>query len=178
MSDEDRKTAITPADMLKVIMLAGAAIGLVSITLIWFTRDFTFFRFDYTGYDFYFKSVNYPATYPKIGYYAYMPFIVLGASAVAVVASLIAFTKYEKIGVIAGAITGTAALVATILYIFYPPSKMVFESSSIVSIDTIRLMDHLGLGVYSALIGSILLIAAGLAILYIRQAADSVPENE
>ncbi|MCL2510256.1 MAG: hypothetical protein FWF07_04165 [Methanomassiliicoccaceae archaeon] len=178
MSDGNPKAAIAPADMLKVIMLAGAAIGLVSITLIWFTQDFTLFRFDYTGYDFYLKSVNYPETYPKIGYYAYMPFIVLGASAIGIIASLLAFTKHENKGVIAGVIMGTAVLVASILYIFYPPAKMVFESSSILEIENIRLMDHLGMGVYSAIIASLLLIGGGLAILVLRRAAERVPENE
>ena len=179
MPDEGSTFLSDRAGLFKILMLTGAVIGVLSVFMSWFSIDYVFFRFDYAGYDFYLKSFDYPDNYPGIGYYAYMPFIVLGSSILAAVFSVLSFfTRYEKKGAILATVLGMVMLVSTLLYVFYPESNIVISNSSAVIINEMRLLDHLGGGVYSAFIACMFLILGGILILVFRGRSGLDPKAE
>jgi len=172
------KFSLGSTGLFKRMMLIGSVLGVVSVFQYWFCLDYVILRFDYTGYDFYVKSLSYPAGYPGIGHYAYMPLIVLAGSASAAIASLLTFTKHEKKGAIAGTCLGAAIFISTLVYVFYPESKIVISTQSAVLINEMSLMDHLGPGVYSALIASAFLVLSGIIVLTHRKAVSDAQEEE
>ncbi|MCL1978638.1 MAG: hypothetical protein FWG60_00540 [Methanomassiliicoccaceae archaeon] len=178
MSDEGPNFAQGSAELLKIMMLVGAALGIFSVFMLWFSMDFVLVQFKYTGPDFLLKSFDYPDTYPGVGYYAYMPWIVLFASAAAVGTSLLSFTKHERKGAAAGAALGVAMLAATLLYVFYPLSKMVVSAPGADLIAEIRLMKYLDAGVYCAVIAAVFLIVGGMIVFMIRKDGTGTQEGE
>lgn len=171
MPDEKSNFALGNFGLFKIVILTGAIIGMASLPQFWFSLDYVFTRFDYAGYDFFLKNLNSPGGYQGFGYYAYMPFAVFAASAAAIAASVLTFTKYEKNGAIAGVSLGMVMLVSTLLYVFYPKSKIAIYNSAVSITSEIKLMDHLGSGVILAVAASILVIAGGVFILMQRRAA-------
>ena len=151
------------------MMLAGAIIGMVSVLMLWFSMDFILVRFDYSGLDFLLKSFDHPESYPSVGYYAYMPWIVLAASAAAMVFSILSFTKHERKGAAAGTALGSVILAATFLYVFYPASRIALSTPAADMIADIKLMNYLDAGVYCALIAGMLLVIGGIIILQTRK---------
>ncbi|MCL2032377.1 MAG: hypothetical protein FWG96_03805 [Methanomassiliicoccaceae archaeon] len=171
MPDESTKFAADP-DLFKIMMLIGAVMGIGSVFLAWFSLDMLVARFEYNGFDFYLKGLDLPDGYPSAGYYAYMPLAVFAAAAISVIPAALSFTKRGKNGAAAATVLGAVMLAATLLYIFYPMSKMALISSGADLIADIRLMDYLGAGVYLAVIASMLLIIGG-AIVMLRNKADA-----
>jgi hypothetical protein len=178
MPDESPDSARGSAELLKIMMLVGAVIGIISVFQPWFSTSFGSIRFDYSGLDFLLKSLNYPEGYPGVGLFAYMPPIVLIASAAALVASVLTFTKHERKGAIAGTVLGAAILIPTLIYVFYPVSKIAITSPAADLIADIKLMDYLGAGVHFAAIAGIFLIIGGAVLLLYRKKGSGARENE
>jgi len=152
-------------EKLKIMMLAGALMGVISLFLPWFSVYLFHTHFIYAGLDFYFKSHSIPPTYPEIGYYAFMPWIVFAASAIVVVIVLVTlFIPNRKANLIATSL-GPVAMFAVFLYLLYPKSLMTISASVYVLIVEYRLVEHLGYGVYVALIGGFVVLLAGLGII-------------
>ncbi|MCL1810945.1 MAG: hypothetical protein FWG41_01815 [Methanomassiliicoccaceae archaeon] len=178
MPDESQKPVIGSIELLKILMLTGAVVGIFSVFQPWFSMDFFVAQFDYNGFDFLLKSFDYPEGYPGVGYYAYMPLIVLAASGIALAASLLTFTKRERKGAIAGIVLGAVMLVSTLLYIFYPLSKIVVSTPVVEVIADMKLMNYLGGGVYCALIASVFLVIGGAVILMKKTEEPAAEETE
>ena len=154
-------------EKLKIMMLAGALMGVISLFLPWFSIVLFHTNFVYAGLDFYFKSHSIPPTYPDIGYYAFMPWIVFAASAaVMVIALVMLFIPNRKANLLATSL-GPVAMFAVFLYLLYPKTLMTISASVYVLIVEYRLVEHLGYGVYVALIGGFLVLLAGLGIIMI-----------
>jgi len=178
MPDESPSILVGSIELFKIIMLTGAIIGVLSVSQIWFGMDFAIIRFDYAGYDFVVKSLSYPESYPGIGYYAYMPLAAFAASAISIVPSVLTFTKHEKKGALIGILLGLVILISVLLYVFYPESKIAVSSPSADMIANIKLMDHLGAGVYSAAVAGMLLITGGTIVLIHRKAVSGTQKDE
>jgi len=174
MSDEKPNFNAGSAELLKIMMLTGAIIGVISLFQLWLSMDYMIFGFDYAGYDFILKILNGNEGY-SMGYYAYMPLIVFAASVIAVITSVLAFTKREKFGAVAGIILGVIVLISALLYIFYPSSTIMVSNDVAYLVGDFRLMDCLGVGVYSAVFAGIFLIIGGALVLVRRRA---VPQDQ
>ena len=162
-------------ELLKIMMLVGAGIGIVSVFMQWFSFEFLILHFDYSGYNFFAKSFGAPDS----GYFLYMPLIVLIASAAAVAFSVLSFWKYEKIAAAAGIILGVIIFIAVLLYVLYPETTMLIidNVSGAGRLGPITLGDNLGPGVFSSLIAGIFLLVGGSVILLNRKLTAG-PEKE
>jgi hypothetical protein len=180
MPNEEPKFTLGPVNLLAITMLIGAVIGMLSLFLAWFSTDFIIYHVDYAGYDFLLRGRDYPATYPDLGYYAFMPLVVFAGAALALILSVHSLIKRNRKGIIPATVLGAVMFVCTVLYMTYPESLMVFSigasSASIEFGADIRLMEYLSAGVYSAMIGSILLMSGGIILtLYGKTHPDVKP---
>jgi len=171
MHNESPNFAAGSVELLKIMMLTGAIIGIISLFQMWLSMDYLIFRFDYVGYDFFLKGLSGNEGY-SVGYYAYMPLVVFAASAASVIAAVLTFTKREKFGAAAGVIFGAVILTSTLLYIFYPRSTIMVSNDVAYLVSDMRLMDYLGTGVYSAIFAGIFLILGGTLVLAHRKVAS------
>jgi len=179
MPDESPIFSSDQIELFKIIMLVGAVIGILSVFQSWFSMNFIVFSFDYAGYDFYLKSLDQPDSYPDVGYYAYMPLIVLAAAVPAAAFSALSFfIRYEKKGVILATVLAVVMLVSTLIYVFYPESQMVISNSSAVVINEMRPLDYLGGGVYAAGIACTFLILGGTLIMLRHRKRGQEPKAE
>ncbi len=174
MASDDQNFAAGSVDLLKIMMLTGAAIGIFSVFQLWFLDNYTFLPFEYTGFDFFMR--NQP--YPESGYFMYMPLVVLIAAAAAVIPALSTFVKREKEGAIAGASLGMVMLAAVVLYVTYPLTRLRFSNAAMIMEADIKLIDYIDAGVYSAITASVLLIVGGIVILLHRMAASRSKKEE
>jgi len=167
MPDEGQDSAQRSVDIFKVIMLTGAVIGIISVFLLWYAKDYGIFDISYTGYDFFTKSHG----HPDEGYFIYMPLVVLLASALALAPFVFSFTAYEKKAAAAAAVIGAVILVAALLYVTYPESQMWLctPDGGVNWINKIRLMDNPGAGIYCAMAAGLFLIAGGAGVLLRRR---------
>lgn len=166
------------AGPIKTIMLIGSLVGVLSVFLWWFNLDYSLAQFNNAGLDFLLDSSGYPESYPKIGYYAYMPLVVLIASAAAAVVSVILnFANYERKAAASGAALGAVVLVSALLYVFYPMSKIAVSASNAVLIADLKLSDHLDAGAYFAMIAGTVLILGGTLILLLQRKGNSGAER-
>jgi hypothetical protein len=161
--DEGPNFADGSVDLLKIMMLAGAAVGIISVFLVWFSWDPAAPWFNYTGYDLF---MNARENSPYSGLFSYMPLTILIASAVAAAASVLSFTKRERNGAIFGMVSGAAVLASALTYILYPLSMIkITEPGGGYIITDIRPMDYMDAGPYSALVAGAFLILGGAAVL-------------
>jgi hypothetical protein len=174
MSGESSNFAAGSADLFKVIMLAGSIVGIASVFLLWLSMEFVIVQFNYSGYDLFMKAHG----YPDEGYFIYMPLIVLLASVVSVIVSVIVFTKHELKAAAAGTALGATVLISASLYILYPLSKIRLSSTEADLIADINLMDHLGGGAYSAIAAGIFLVAGSISVLLLRRRTQASPEED
>jgi hypothetical protein len=166
MFDEGHNIAEGSIEILKVMMLVGALVGIFSVSQFWFNLDFRFVQFDYTGYDFFMITHGQPDT----GYFIYMPLAVIIVSVLAMIPSIMSFfSKYEKKGAIAGILMGVVILVAVLLFVFYPESQIWLSGTNADYVGEIRLRDSLGSGIYAAVVSGIFLILGGAVILLHRR---------
>ena len=168
MPEEESNFARGSIELLKILMLTGALVGIYSIFQLWFSANSGTMLFDYNGFDLFTKS---SAFHGQGHYFVYLPLAVLISSAIAVVASVLSFTKHERMGAVAGIILGAVIVVVVLQYIYHPQSEMWVESSNMpgsAMVTSIPLGDFLGEGIYSALIGGIFLVVGGLIILINR----------
>jgi hypothetical protein len=172
--DESPEFSRGTVDLLKILMLTGAVIGIISVFRLWLDAGNYLFQFDYTGYDLFTKSKGYPDT----GLFLYMPLAVLIASAAAIGTSILSFTRHEKIGAAAGMVLGAVVLTLTIFYVFYPESTMRLSSPTADMIAPIMMRDVFGEGIYSAVIASCFLIIGGLVILIHRKTRSRADDEE
>lgn len=161
MPDDTSDLDIGSPDILKVLMLTGAVVGVISVFQVWLYAGFLSIEFSYTGYELFMKSHEYPNT----GYFIYMPLVVLILSISAGIASLFVFTKHERKGAAAGTILGAGMVVATLLYMFYPTSTIWLSGAKGIWIADIKVMDYLDAGAYSALIAGLFIIIGGAIVL-------------
>ncbi|MDR3074659.1 MAG: hypothetical protein LBU30_01305 [Candidatus Methanoplasma sp.] len=165
MPDECQDFTRGSADLLKIMMLTGAAVGIFSVFQPWFSLDYGIVQFGYTGYDLFTRHY----TYPDSGYFIYAPLVVLAASALSVIPSVLSFTKHEMRGAAGGIVSGIVILTSVSLYILYPESEIRVSSQVADLIGYIKLMDHADAGVYSAIIGGIFLIVGGMTLILHRR---------
>ncbi|MCL2317592.1 MAG: hypothetical protein FWC44_01935 [Methanomassiliicoccaceae archaeon] len=163
-------------ELLKIMMVIGAGIGIVSVFLQWFHFQYVILNFDYSGYNFFAKSFG----APESGYFLYMPLVVLISSSAALVLSILSFRKYEKIAAAAGIILGLLIFAAVLLYVLYPETTMLIidNVSGAGRIGPIKLGENLGPGVYSALVAGTFIFVGGLAILLNRHYESSHKKDE
>ena len=176
MPDEGQDSAPRSVDIFKVIMLAGAVIGIVSVFLLWYSSDYSMFQLNYTGYDFFTKSHG----HPDEGYFIYMPLVVLIASVLALVLSVLSFKAHEKKAAAAVAAAGAAALAAALLYATYPESFIWLSTpdETFNLIYDIKLMDNPGVGIYCAMAAGLFLIVGGAgALLRKKKQPDAQQEK-
>jgi len=178
MPDEVQKVTIDPVNILKIVILAGAVIGLLSLFLAWFSTEFLWYRIDYAGYDFYFKGLEHPPPYPAVGYYAYMPFVVFAAAAAAAVCAVFAIIRKNGRTAVLCLLLGIIMIVAVILYITFPESLMVFSAGDVGLVTDIKLSEYLSAGFYFAAAGSILVISGGAALLLYGKTHPDVRKAE
>jgi hypothetical protein len=168
--DESSDFARGSIDLLKIMMLTGAVIGIYSVFQLWFTKNWGLVSFESSGLDFFLKNNSYGGhAYPDTGYFLYMPLAVLISSIIAIPVSVLSFTKHEKKGAAAGIAVGVIIVASVLLYSFYPETEMMLANSKGIIVGDILLRDSLGEGVYSALIGGLFLIIGGMVILINRR---------
>ena len=165
MPDEGPKRSAGPVRPLIILMMIGAIIGMLSVFFAWFTVEFLIFRISYAGHDFLLRSFDYPDPFRGVGYYAYVPFVIVAGSALAFFSLMFSLQSGSKKGAIFALVLGAVMLVSAVLYSTYPKSLMMFTSADANLVTEIRLMDHLDIGFYLAVIGSIILIVGGVIIL-------------
>jgi len=178
MSDEGTKRSTGPVRPLMILMMIGAVIGMLSVLFAWFTVEFLTFRISYAGHDFFLRSLDYPDVYPDVGYYAFVPFVIVAGSALAFFSLAISVQTGNKKGAIFALILGAVSLVAAALYSTYPKSLMGFTSAKANLVAEIRLMDYLDIGFYMAVIGSIILVVGGVIILWYTKTHREVRDTE
>ena len=162
-------------DLLKVLMLTGAVVGIISIFQLWIGVDYIFLQFNYPGYELFLRSREYPDS----GYFLYLPLLVFIGSAVSVVVSILTFTKHEKKCAAAGLALGVFILVSALLFVFYPESRIMLSDNSGSYVSGVFLMrEIIGEGTYSAIAAGIFLIVGGAVILINRKITSSKEEEE
>jgi hypothetical protein len=107
-------------EILKIMTIAAAAVGVISVFMTWFSLDYVIIQFDYTGYEFFTKQHGYPDS----GYFIYAPLVVLAASSAALISAVLSFVKHERKCSIGVLVTGLSVLISALLYAFYPESKI------------------------------------------------------
>lgn len=169
-------------ELLKILMLTGALVGVYSIFQLWFTMSSGMLQFDYTGLDFFARGgLFHGEGYSGATSFTYLPLAVFVLSLLAVPVSVLSFTKHERKSAVSGVIIGAVTVAAVLMYIFYPVSTMWFESSNTpgsVMLTSIPLRDFLGEGVYSALIGGIFILTGGLVTLINRKIGALLKKEE
>jgi len=177
--DENSDFAKGSIELLKILMLTGAIVGIFSVFQLWFASGEGFQHIEYSGIDFFLRNHTYGGrAYPDTGYFLYMPLIVLVASVAAVFIAALSFTKHEKKSAVAGIIVGALIVAAVLLYILYPEREIWMVNSAAIIAGPVLLRDSLGEGVYSAIIGGIFLIVGGLVILINRKVHPITEEEE
>lgn len=170
MHDEGPNFATGSAELLKIMMLTGAIIGIISLFQTWFSMDHVMFRFDYTGYDLFLKSLSGNDGHP-MGHYGYIPSVIFAVSVISVIVSVLAFTKREKSGAAAGICLGAVILISAFVYIFCRKSIIMVPDDVAYLVGGVRLIDCLGIGVHSAIFAGIFLIIGGTLVLARRKVA-------
>ena len=160
MPDEGKESAQISVDIFKIIILTGAVVGIISVFLLWYAKEYySLFELNYTGFDFFTKSHG----HPDEGYFIYMPLAVLVASALAFISSVLSFIVHDKKVAAAAAALGAVILTAALLYATYPESMMWLcnADGEYNLIHEIRLMDNPGVGIYCAMAAGLFLIVGG-----------------
>lgn len=174
MSGDDEKFATGSIDLLKIMMLTGAIVGVICVWQVWLSADIGITQFVYTGYDLFAGTQEHPDS----GYFIYVPLVVLLISIAAVATSVLTFTKYERKGAVASTILGACMLASTLSYMLYPESRIWLANADVIWVTDIRLMDYLDGGSYSALIASIFLILGGLIVFFSGKKASKEMSDE
>jgi hypothetical protein len=138
-----------------LFIIFGAAIGLISVFMIWFVGDSSIFNQEYSGWDIYESSAT--------AYYKWIPPVVLVLS-VAVFASGILSLFKKKAGGSAAIILGVAVVVVYLAYGLYSSTTLVLPNMAITAKTAMGMMDFAGPGILAVLPAGMMSFIGGLAL--------------